>query len=176
MSDTTSPAAPPHLVVMGVAGCGKTSLAERVAATLRVPVVEGDAFHTPASRDKMRRGVPLDDADRAGWLATLSDVLRSHPDGAVLACSALKRRYRDRLREGLPALRFAYLEIDEATARARVAQRQAQHLFPPTLVASQFATLEPPLGEAGVLRLQATDPLPVLTDAVVRWLQPEVPS
>jgi gluconokinase len=169
-------ASPPRLVVMGVAGCGKTSLAERVAATLRVPVIEGDAFHTAESLDKMRRGVPLDDADRAGWLATLSDLLRSHADGAVLACSALKRRYRDRLRDGLPALRFAYLEIDEATARARVAQRHAEHLFPPTLVASQFATLEPPVGETGVLRLQATDPLPALTDAVVHWLRPGVPS
>ncbi len=157
------------LVVMGVAGCGKSSLAEAVAHALGWPLIEGDDFHAEASKAKMRQGIALTDADRRGWLATLAHQLSQHADGAVLTCSALKRSYRDQLRAGAPGLRFAYLEISEADARQRVAARPA-HLFPPTLVASQFATLEPPLGEPGVLRLDATRPLGELAQQTLQWM------
>jgi gluconokinase len=79
------------IVIMGVAGCGKSSLGAAVAAAEALPLVEGDDFHSPASRDKMSRGVALTDADRAGWLDTLGEQLRAHPGGVVLTCSALKR-------------------------------------------------------------------------------------
>src|SRR6476661_11111132 len=87
-----------RLVCMGVAGCGKSTVGAAIAATEGLPLVEGDHFHSQASRDKMARGIPLGDADRAQWLVVLGEQLKAHPDGVVLTCSALKRAYRDRLR------------------------------------------------------------------------------
>jgi gluconokinase len=156
---------------MGVAGCGKSSLGQALAAALQVPLVEGDDFHLPASRAKMSAGIALEDADRAGWLDVLAGELSARPAGAVLTCSALKRAYRDRLRAGAPGLRFVHLALDREAALQRVAARAAQHFFGPQLVDSQFATLERPSGEAGVLELDATRPLPELTAAVVGWLE-----
>jgi gluconokinase len=157
------------LVVMGVAGCGKSSVGAALALALGWPLIEGDDFHAAASKDKMRQGIPLTDEDRQGWLATLAHQLAAHPHGAVLTCSALKRAYRDQLRAGVPQLGFVFLDLDEATARQRVALRPA-HLFPPTLVASQFATLESPVGEAGVLRLDATLAPGVLLAQALAWV------
>ena len=159
----------PSLVVMGVSGCGKSSVAVEVAAVLRLPLVEGDQFHSDASKTKMRAGIALTDADRAQWLRTLGEALAAQPRGAVLTCSALKRSYREILRRASPGLRFAWLDLDEASARARVSQRDA-HLFPPSLVASQFATLEPPTDEPGVMRFDATLALKPLSAGIATWL------
>ncbi|WP_137920018.1 gluconokinase [Hydrogenophaga sp. 2FB] len=158
------------LVVMGVAGCGKSSLGQLCAQALGLPLLEGDDFHAPSNVAKMRSGIALSDDDRAAWLDTLAEQLRSHPQGVVLTCSALKRRYRDRLREAAPGLRFVFLELTQAQARERVAARPA-HLFPVSLVASQFATLEDPRDEPGVLPLDAAQPLNDLASAVVRWVR-----
>jgi gluconokinase len=147
-----------HVVVMGVAGCGKSEVGQRIANALQLPLVEGDAFHPPANIAKMKGGVPLDDGDRAGWLDVLARELASHPQGAVLTCSALKKAYRDRLRAGAPRLRFVHLSLPEAEAQKRVASRPG-HFYPPALVASQFAALEDPSGEAGVVTVDATQPL-----------------
>lgn len=161
-------------VIMGVAGCGKSSLGRALSQALGIPLIEGDDFHSEANKAKMRRGTPLTDADRRGWLAELTMALARHPEGAVLACSALKRAYRDQLRSGTPGLRFLFLDLDEATARARVAARPA-HLFPPALVASQFATLESPVGEPGVLRLDATEPPDALLRESLEWIARPAP-
>jgi len=158
------------LVVMGVSGCGKSSLAAAVASLLRLPLIEGDEFHPETNQAKMRAGIALSDMDRADWLALLGQQLALHPHGAVLTCSALKRSYRDQLRAASPGLRFAWLDLDQDAALARVAQRGAAHLFPPSLVASQFNALEPPIGEGGVLRLDALLPLTTLRDQVMAWL------
>lgn len=158
------------LVVMGVSGCGKSSLAAAAAERLGIPLIEGDAFHPESNQAKMRAGIALTDADRDAWLTMLGEQLKQRPNGAVLTCSALKRSYRDRLRAASPGLRFAWLDLDEPSALARVAQRGASHFFPPSLVAAQFATLEPPAGEPGVLRLDALLPLPALTEQVVTWM------
>jgi gluconokinase len=155
---------------MGVAGCGKSSLGRACADALGWPLLEGDDYHAPESVAKMRAGTPLTDGDREGWLARLGQMLADRPQGAVLTCSALRQRYRDQLRSARPGLRFVFLELDEAVARERVAAR-AGHLFPPSLVASQFATLETPVGEPGVLRLDATAPLELLRDQVLAWLR-----
>lgn len=157
------------IVIMGVAGCGKSSLGAQVAQSTGLPLVEGDDHHSPANRDKMARGIALTDADRADWLATLGAQLQARPAGAVVTCSALKRAYRDRLREAAPGLRFVFLEIGKADAQARVGAR-ASHFFSSSLVDNQFATLESPVGEAGVLRLDATLPLAQLQAAVTAWL------
>lgn len=159
------------LVIMGVSGCGKSSVGHALADALHWPLVEGDDFHSEANRDKMRRGVALTDDDRASWLGALAEQLRSRPDGVVLTCSALKRAYREQLRNAAPRLGFVFLDIDRGEAQRRVAGRK-QHFFSPALVDSQFAALESPVGEAGVLRLDATAPLGELQRAVVAWVQP----
>ncbi len=156
------------LVVMGVSGCGKSRVGEAVAQGLRLPLIEGDEFHPEANRIRMRDGIALTDADRADWLDRLGAELQRHPAGAVLTCSALKASYRDRLRSASTGLRFAWLDLDPASAEARVGQRAA-HFFPAGLVASQFEALEPPLGEPGVLRLDALLPPEAIADHVVRW-------
>ncbi|MDT4828372.1 Gluconokinase [compost metagenome] len=158
------------LVVMGVAGCGKSSLGQLCAGSLGVPLLEGDDFHSESNVAKMRSGTPLSDDDRAAWLDTLAAQLQAHPQGVVLTCSALKRRYRDRLRAAAPGLRFAFLDLTQEQARERVAARPA-HLFPVSLVASQFAALEDPRHEPGVLHLDATEPLDQLATSVARWVQ-----
>ena len=160
------------LVIMGVAGCGKSSLGAAVAQSAGLTLLEGDDFHSPANRAKMSQGIALTDADRDGWLATLSAQLRAHPEGLVLTCSALKRAYRERLRQAAPGLRFVFLDIDREQAQIRVAARAAQHFFSTSLVDSQFATLETPTGEAGVLRVDALHSLAQLQAEVMAWLIP----
>ncbi len=158
------------LVIMGVAGCGKSSLGAAVAEATGLTLVEGDDFHSPASRAKMSQGIALIDADRDGWLTTLGGQLRAQPQGLVLTCSALKRAYRERLRQAAPGLRFVFLDIGREQAQARVAARAAQHFFSTSLVDSQFATLEDPSGEAGVLRVDALKPIERLQAEVTAWL------
>jgi gluconokinase len=161
-----------HIVVMGVAGCGKSQVGQRLAARLGLPLIEGDTFHSAESVTKMRDGVPLTDADRADWLCTLGEQLASQRS-AVLACSALRRSYRDILRAAVNAqssLCFLFLNINEATSQTRVAAR-TDHFYPASLVSSQFATLEDPTGEARVLTLDGTLPLDVITANTVEWLQ-----
>jgi gluconokinase len=167
------PAAPEslRLVVMGVAGCGKSSVGDAVARELGLPLVEGDDFHLESNREKMRRGVALTDDDRAGWLRRLAKQLHRHPHGLVLTCSALKRSYRDLLREAAPDLRFVWLELPREQARERVAARAAAHFFSPGLLDSQYDTLEPPTGEPGVLRVDALAPVPQLRQQIVGWLR-----
>jgi gluconokinase len=160
----------PLLVVMGVAGCGKSSLGQLCARALGLPLLEGDDFHSAGNILKMRSGSPLSDEDRAAWLDTLAAQLQSHGDGVVLTCSALRRRYRDRLRAAAPGLRFVFLDLTQEQARERVAARPA-HVFPVSLVASQFETLEDPRDEPGVLRLDATRDLSELGQSVVDWLR-----
>jgi gluconokinase len=158
------------LVVMGVSGCGKTSLASALAADGGARFIEGDAFHGEANLAKMRQGIALTDADREGWLATLGAELSRPPLPAVLSCSALKRAYRDRLRAASPGLAFVFLDIDRDEALHRVAARGSTHFFSTTLVDNQFATLERPDAEDRVLRVDARLPLQDLQAQVTQWL------
>lgn len=168
--------APHRLLVMGVAGSGKSTLAAELARALGSPLIEGDDHHPATSQQKMRQGIALDDADRAPWLARLGALLVEAGEGAVLTCSALKRRYREQLRAAVPTLAIVFIDITPAQARARVSAR-AGHLFPANLVDSQFKALEPPLGEPGVLRVDAAQPVAAQRDAVLRWLgQPTAPT
>ncbi len=155
---------------MGVAGCGKSTLGAALAQAEGLPLIEGDDFHSPASRAKMKQGMALTDADRVEWLHALGAQLQVHSP-AVLTCSALKRAYRDMLRKASRGLCFVFLEIGRLEAQRRVAARAGSHFFPAGLVDSQFAVLEPPLGEAGVLRLDALDSLAVLQAQASDWLR-----
>ena len=134
------------IVLMGVSGSGKTTVGKLLAEALGAQFAEGDAYHPPENVEKMRRGIPLDDADRWPWLEILSaeiDRWLAAEKTMVLACSALKRSYRDVLAKGRPEVRFVYLEGDEALIRSRLDQRRG-HYMPPSLLKSQIATLEPP--------------------------------
>ncbi len=147
-----------HVVVMGVAGCGKSAVGERIAQGLGLPLIEGDEFHPASNIEKMRQGLPLNDQDRAGWLQRLGQEFSRHPGGAVMTCSALKRSYRDTLRAAAPRLRFVHLALSQEQALERVAARDG-HFYPPSLVASQFQALEDPAAEAGVVVIDACLPL-----------------
>jgi len=158
-----------YVVVMGVAGCGKSAVGQRIAQATGLPLIEGDEFHPPANIEKMRRAIPLQDEDRVGWLDRLGHELQRRPDGAVLTCSALKRSYRDRLRAFVPGLRFVHLALTPEQALQRVAERDG-HFYPPSLVASQFEALEDPAGERGVLPVDATLSLQEVAARAAGWL------
>lgn len=131
-------------VVMGVSGCGKSTIGSALAATLDVPFLEGDAFHPESNVAKMSAGVPLNDEDRAGWLKTLAAEIsgaREQGKGLVLSCSALKRRYRDLLREADPGLQFVHLSGPRSVIAERMQQR-TDHYMPPALLDSQLEILE----------------------------------
>ena len=163
------PAACLRVVVMGVAGCGKSAVGQLIAAQLGLPLIEGDDFHPASNVSKMQRGEALTDDDRADWLTTLGLELARHTEGAVLTCSALKAAYRESLRAAATPLFFVHLKISEAEALRRVARR-AGHFYPPSLVASQFAALQVPSGEAGVLTLDGEAPLTELGQSAAQWL------
>ncbi|WP_336760415.1 gluconokinase [Asaia sp. VD9] len=154
MSGASCGAKPGLFVVMGVSGCGKTTVAQGLAAYLSAPFQEGDSLHPPANVDKMHSGIPLDDADRAPWLRICHEWLRAHEaTGGVLTCSALKRKYRDTLRNGLDVT-FVYLETSERTIAERLKQRIG-HFMPPSLLPSQLATLEPPGADENVITVDS---------------------
>ncbi|MFO1142550.1 MAG: gluconokinase [Amaricoccus sp.] len=150
-----------HIVVMGVSGCGKTTVGERLAATLGWPFDEGDRYHPPANVAKMSAHVPLSDADRRPWLDALAERIAAHEragESSVLSCSSLKRAYRDLLRRGAPRVRFLHLAGDKGVLAARLAAR-TDHFFPADLLDSQYATLEPlQPDEDGVVVDVALDP------------------
>lgn len=137
-----------RIVVMGVSGSGKSALGRALAARLGLPYADGDDLHSQENIRKMRRGEPLDDADRAPWLDAVGSWLAGR-DG-VVSCSALKRAYRDRLRAHAPDAYFVQLNVDRETLRARL-ERRAGHFMPASLLDSQLATLEPlAVDEVGV--------------------------
>ena len=134
------------IVLMGVSGTGKTEVGTRLANALGAEFIEGDDYHPPANVAKMRSGVPLDDADRQPWLETLSREIGAWLDAGrtvVLACSALKQRYRDILKAGRPGVRFVHLKGDPALIRERLQGRHG-HYMPASLLKSQLAALEEP--------------------------------
>ena len=138
-------AAPLAVVVMGVSGSGKTTVAVDLASRLGWEFTEGDDHHPPANVEKMRAGTPLDDADREPWLRGLAEWIAEREragSSCVLTCSALRRRYRDLLREGNDSVLFVYVAVPEAVLAERLARRKG-HYMPSSLLSSQLATLEP---------------------------------
>lgn len=172
MDSANQSSKPYALVVMGVSGCGKSSVAQLLGQTLGWDVCEGDAYHPASNIRKMQAGIALTDDDRQGWLQDLSQLLgQATPQaGRVLTCSALKRSYRDVLRSALEpgAVGFVFLDLTFENALARVQTRQG-HFFSADLVANQFATLQRPDAEHGVLTVNATLALPVLVQRITAW-------
>ncbi len=124
---------------MGVSGCGKTTVGQKLAARLRLPFFDGDDFHTPANKTKMAVGIALTDTDRVAWLETLSVLLEQQV--CVLACSALKEKYRTQLARGA-AITWVYLQGNQELIAQRLKNRE--HFFDPNLLESQFKILEEP--------------------------------
>ncbi|MDI7864443.1 gluconokinase [Rhizobiaceae bacterium n13] len=164
---------PKAVVLMGVAGCGKTTIGKKLAAELGWRFIEGDSLHPPENIARISGGQPLRDADRAGWLAKIgaeiaASLLRG--ESVIAACSALKRTYRDRLRGFAPALQILYLEIDPEAAFARV-QRRKGHFMPASLVDSQFADLMPPDPDENAVALDAKRTVVELVQEAVALLR-----
>lgn len=159
----------PRVVVMGVSGCGKSTVGELLAQRLGVPFVDGDRLHPAANVAKMSAGTPLTDEDRWPWLEAVGAAIAAEPDGAVMACSALRRVYRDVIRRAAPGTVFVHLHGSRELLAARMAARPG-HFMPPSLLDSQLATLEP-LGpdEDGVV-LDVAPPAPQVVASAAAWV------
>lgn len=159
------------VVVMGVSGCGKTSVGERLADTLAVPFLEGDSLHPPANIEKMGEGIPLTDDDRWPWLDLIGARLEAaREEGMVISCSALKRAYRERLRQAAGGgLNFVFLHGSRALLEQRMGER-AGHFMPASLLDSQLATLENPSAEEGVVAVDISPPVAAVASAALRAL------
>jgi gluconokinase len=161
----------PLVVVMGVSGAGKSTIGQAIATALGLPFADADDFHPEANIAKMSRGEALNDDDRWPWLAAIGAHLAAHRGrGCVVTCSALKRAYRDALRQVAPDLRLVFLTGDPALVAARQAARQ-NHFMPASLVASQFATLEPPAPEEAAITLDVGPAPATLATAAINALQ-----
>ena len=163
---------PLRLIVMGVSGCGKSTMATALAAQLGLDMVDGDDLHLPESVSKMRSGIALDDADRWPWLDRIGDYLSApHAQGRVVACSALKRAYRDRIRAQAGDVSFVFLDGDFALIEKRMRQRVG-HYMQPGLLDSQFRTLEKPQAdETDVIHLPITEPVQAMVEQALQSLQ-----
>jgi carbohydrate kinase (thermoresistant glucokinase family) len=164
---------PRHLVVMGVSGCGKTSVGRQLAQALGSGFIEGDELHPPANVARMAAGTPLTDVDRAGWLAEIGRRLgQAHAAGTglVVSCSALKRSYRDGLRAACPGLLFVHLHGSADLLRQRL-QKRTGHYMPPSLLDSQLATLQPPAPDEAAITLDISPPTAQVVAAALGQLQ-----
>lgn len=160
------------VVVMGVSGSGKTTVAEQVAAELGWMFQEGDTLHPPANVAKMAAGQPLDDADRAPWLAIIAQWVEARlvaGQNGIVTCSALKRRYREQLGNGKPGVQFVYLHGDRATLEAHVRSRHHEFM-PAILLESQLATLEEPDADEGVITVNVAATIEQTVAAVLAQL------
>jgi gluconokinase len=171
MNHHTAPT-PVILVVMGVSGCGKTTVAEALARRLDCSFQEGDSLHSAANVAKMQSGTPLTDADRGPWLNTIAALIddwRAKGESGVVACSALKRSYRDLLIGNRENVRLVYLHADPAVLHARLKARVG-HYMPASLLDSQLATLEPPQQDEHPITVDSDEPLSMIVDFVIAAL------
>ncbi|GAB3654694.1 gluconokinase [Actinocorallia lasiicapitis] len=158
-----------RIVVMGVTGCGKTTVGMALADRLALPFSDGDQSHSPENLAKMSAGIALEDVDRLPWLEAVGAWLADHPDGGVIGCSALRRAYRDLLRAAAPDAWFLHLAGAPEVIRARVEARKG-HFMSPTLVESQFALLQPLAADEAGLTVDLALPVEEIVDLAVAAL------
>ncbi len=172
MADVAAP--PLRVVVMGVSGCGKSTVGQLLAAALGLPYLEGDALHPAENVARMAAGIALTDTDRQGWLMAIAHRLNQAAGGLVVSCSALKRSYRDLLRSTAPGLRFVHLHGDAALLAARM-QARRDHYMPPSLLQSQLDTLELPGDDEAAITVDFAAPAPSIVASVLPWLGSAAP-
>jgi gluconokinase len=166
------PTAPLVLVLMGVSGCGKSTVAALLAGQLGWPFEEGDALHPAANVAKMAAGHPLDDADRAPWLEKVAEWVEGQLDAGgngVITCSSLKRAYRDVIARRGSGVEFVYLAGSKEMIASRLAARHG-HFMPPTLLDSQFATLEEPASDEPAIRVEIGPAPDVIATTIIDML------
>ena len=166
------PTSAPLVVVMGVAGCGKTTVGRLLARQLKAEFLEGDDLHPQRNVERMASGIALTDTDRRDWLLALTEQLadaRAAHYALVVSCSALKRSYRELLRRASPALVFVHLHGTPALLGERLHAR-TDHFMPPSLLESQLATLEPPGADERAVTFDAAAPAAQIATAAVAWL------
>lgn len=158
-------------VVMGVSGCGKSSVGRAVAAAIGARFIDGDDLHPAQNLARMARGEALTDADRAPWLDLVGTALGAAPPPVVIACSALRRAYRDRIaaRSGAPVT-YLFLSGSRTVIEARMRARSG-HFMPPSLLDSQFATLEPPGPDEDTLQVDIDQPFDGVVDTLVAGIR-----
>lgn len=166
------------IVLMGVTGSGKTTIGELLADHLKIIFADGDDFHPPANKAKMAAGHPLDDNDRAAWLEALNHILQGwfhDGKGGILACSALKEKYRDTLQQGMPphAVVFCHLDASKELLTERLAARHHEYMNP-NLLDSQLATLEAPSNDEAIHVNNDLSPEEVVTEII--HLLPKAPK
>ncbi len=158
-----------RIIIMGVSGCGKSSVGAALAAQMHIPYMDGDDLHPAANVAKMRAGLPLSDDDRWPWLDRCAQLLADQPP-VIIGCSALRRTYRDRLRTGAGApVQFVHLSGSRAVITARMTAR-TRHYMPTSLLDSQFATLEPP-GMDEALTVDIDQPLAAIVATITAHLK-----
>jgi gluconokinase len=159
------------VVIMGVSGSGKSAVGKELAARLGLPFVEGDTLHPPSNVEKMRSGRPLNDEDRAPWLAAVGKALaQSSSGGLIMACSALKRSYRDEILRFAPTTVFVHLDVPRRELATRLANRPG-HFMPAALLDSQLATLEPIDDDEPGVTMNGTDAVGAIVGEVAAWLR-----
>jgi gluconokinase len=168
----TETSADPHaIIVMGVSGCGKSSVGVAISEALGLEFVEGDQLHPGSNVEKMSHGTPLTDEDRMPWLDVIGETMKAtleRNEGIVVSCSALKRSYRDRLRAAVDGnLFFVYLHGSKELLTRRMGERKG-HFMPPSLLESQLAALETPTGEPGVATVDIDDTIDGIAKAALR--------
>lgn len=166
----------PVIVVMGVCGAGKSTVGAALARRLGAKFVDSDSLHPKANVDKMAKGNPLTDEDRWPWLGLVGDELAAtHPDGVVVACSALKRAYRDAIRANAPAALFVQLNVERSLLQQRLSDRPG-HFMPPSLLESQLETLEPLQADEAGVAVSASEGIEDTVDRILPRLNalPEV--
>jgi carbohydrate kinase (thermoresistant glucokinase family) len=160
---------------MGVSGSGKTTVATALARRTGWPFLEGDTLHPPENIARMAAGTPLTDADRWPWLAAVAEWIRDQPGPAVVACSALKRAYRDLLRQAAPDLLLVYLRVEREVLAARLAARQG-HYMKRVMLDSQLNDLSEPGPDEGALVVPAVDPTAAVDLILAALLRPAAPG
>ncbi|QWK78887.1 MULTISPECIES: gluconokinase [Brucella/Ochrobactrum group] len=160
-----------HIIVMGVSGSGKSTVGEKLAEALHLPFLEGDSLHPKSNVDKMASGIPLQDEDRWPWLYKIGERMAAAEQGLIVSCSSLKRSYRDRLRAAVGGkLAFLFLDGSFEVLHEHMGHRTG-HFMPVTMLESQLATLESPVGEPLVFRADVVDPIEKIVAESLEWVR-----
>jgi len=156
---------------MGVSGSGKSTVGEKLAAALHLPFLEGDSLHPKSNVDKMASGIPLQDEDRWPWLDKIGERMAAAEQGLIVSCSSLKKSYRDRLRAAVGGqLAFVFLDGSFEVLHEHMGHRRG-HFMPVTMLESQLATLESPVGEPLVFRADIVDPIEKIVAESLEWVR-----